>query len=152
MHLKLSGKIIQANTAETLAPPGIFMDFNSGPKVPFPGFLDIGQFHSPPLGGLFYQFPYCSGYQARRVHHFPDFNLGSFFTFKNIFIVKNPTDFGKTVEIGADPFQPNCPLNLSLQCLVECWRVIVEVELFYYELLRLSLVKVERLQNNCLRL
>ena len=83
---------------------------------------------------------------------FPDFNLGSFFTFKNIFIIKNPTDFGKTVEIGSDPFQPNCPLNLSLQCLVECWRVIVEVELFYYELLRLSLVKVERLQNNCLRL
>ena len=46
MHLKLSGKIIQANTVETLASPGIFMDFNSGPKVPFPGFLDIGQFHS----------------------------------------------------------------------------------------------------------
>ena len=47
MHLKLSGKIIQANTAETLAPPGIPMDFNFGPKVPFPRFLDIGQFHSP---------------------------------------------------------------------------------------------------------
>ena len=45
MLLKLSGKIIQANTAETLAPPGIFVDFNSGPKVPFLGF-DIGQFHS----------------------------------------------------------------------------------------------------------
>ena len=38
MHLKLSGKIIQANTAETLATPGIFMDFNFGPKVPFPRF------------------------------------------------------------------------------------------------------------------
>ena len=23
------------------------MDFNSDPKVPFPGVLDIGQFHSP---------------------------------------------------------------------------------------------------------
>ena len=53
------------------------------------------------------------------------------------------------MEIGADPCLRNCPLNLSL---VECWRVIVEVELFYYELLKLSLVKVERLENNCLRL
>ena len=25
------------------------MDFNSGPKVPFPGFLDVGQFHSPQM-------------------------------------------------------------------------------------------------------
>ena len=25
------------------------MDFNSGPKVPFPGVLDIGQFHSPQM-------------------------------------------------------------------------------------------------------
>ena len=56
------------------------------------------------------------------------------------------------MEIGADPCLPNCPFNLSLQCLVKCWRVIVEVELFYYELLKLSLVKVERLENNCLRL
>ena len=56
MHLKLSGKIIQANTAETLAPPGIFMDFNSGPKVPFPGSLDIGQFHSPYSADYFISF------------------------------------------------------------------------------------------------
>ena len=56
MHLKLSGKIIQANTAETLAPPSIFMDFNSGPKVPFPGFLDIGQFHSPHSTDYFISF------------------------------------------------------------------------------------------------
>ena len=25
------------------------MDFNSGPKVPFPGVLDIGHFHSPQM-------------------------------------------------------------------------------------------------------
>ena len=56
MHLKLSGKIKQANTAKTLAPPGIFMDFNSGPKVPFPGFLDIGQFHSPHSADYFISF------------------------------------------------------------------------------------------------
>ena len=51
--------------------------------------------------------------------------------------MKNPTDFGKMVEIGADLCVPNCPLNLG-QCQVECWRVIVEVELFCYELLKLS--------------
>ena len=56
------------------------------------------------------------------------------------------------MEIGADPCLPNCPLNLGLQCLVECWRVIVEVELFYYELHKLCLVKVKRLENNYLRL
>ena len=100
------------------------------------------------LDGLFHQFPYCSGYQARRVHHFPDFNLGSFFTFKNIFIIKNPTDFSKTVEIGADPFQPNCPLNLSLQCLVECWRVIVEIQL---SLLQIKIfLKVNKLETTIL--
>ena len=56
MQLKLSGKIIQANTAETLAAPGIFMDFNFGPKVPFPGFLDFGQFHSPHSTDYFISF------------------------------------------------------------------------------------------------
>ena len=67
------------------------------------GFLDIGQFLSPrdeplQIAGLFHQgqFLYCSGYEARRVQHFPDFNLESIFITKNIF-TKNPTDFGKTV-------------------------------------------------------
>ena len=48
------------------------------------------------IGGLFYQghFPYCSGYEARRVQHFPDFNLKSIFITKNILTMKNPTDFG----------------------------------------------------------
>ena len=84
------------------------MDFISGPKVPF-------------------------GYEARRVQHFPDFNLESFFIIKNIFVMKNPTDFGKTVETGVDPCLPNCPLSESptaSQCQVECWHVLVEVELF----------------------
>ena len=39
MHLKLSGKIIQANTAETLAPPGILWISTSALKSPFLGFL-----------------------------------------------------------------------------------------------------------------
>ena len=80
----------------------------------------------------------------------PDFNLESFFIIKNIFVMKNPTDFGKTVEADLDPCLPNCPLGESpttSQCQVECWHVIVEVELFYYELR-----KVEKLENNCLRL
>ena len=35
--------------------------------------------------------------------HFPDFNLESSTTIKNIFIMKNLTDFRKTVETGVDP-------------------------------------------------
>ena len=34
--------------------------------------------------------------------HFPDFILETFFI-KNIFIMKNLTDFRKTVETGVDP-------------------------------------------------
>ena len=57
------------------------------------------------IAGLLHQD--CSGYEARRVQHFPDFNVESIFVTKNIFIMKNPTDFGKTVENGADPCLPN---------------------------------------------
>ena len=35
--------------------------------------------------------------------HFPDFNLGSFIIIKSMFIMKNLTDFRKTVEIGVNP-------------------------------------------------
>ena len=75
--------------------------------------------------GLFLQgqFPYCSGYEARRVQHFPDFNLESISITKNILIIKNPTDFGKRVETGVDPCLPNCPLGDSLLQQVECWHV-----------------------------
>ena len=67
------------------------------------------------IGGLFHQgqFPYCSGYEATRVQHFPDFNVQSIFIAKNIFIMKNPTDFGKRVETSVDPCLPNCPLGES---------------------------------------
>ena len=69
------------------------------------------------IAGLFHQgqFPYCSGYEARRVQHFPDFNLESISITKNILIMKNPTDFGKRVETGVDPCLPNCQ--------AECWHV-----------------------------
>ena len=40
---KIVGKNI---TAEILALPGILVDFNSGPKVPFPRVLDTGHLHS----------------------------------------------------------------------------------------------------------
>ena len=111
MHLKLSGKTILANNVGTRALPGIFVDFNSGPKLPFPELI----LALSSLGGLFHQgqFPYCSGYEARRVQHFPDFNLESFFIIKNIFIMKNLTDFGETVETGVHPCLPNCPLGES---------------------------------------
>ena len=64
------------------------------------------------IGGLFHQghFPYCSGYEARRVQHFPDFNLEGIFITKNILTMKNPTDFGKR------PWKPvwirACPIVL----------------------------------------
>ena len=69
----------------------------------------------PPPPRLFHQgqFPYCSGDEARRVQHFPDFNLETIFITKNIFIMKNPTDFGKTVENGLDPCLPNSRAQFS---------------------------------------
>ena len=83
------------------------MDFNYDPKVPFPlgsGYwpVSFSSDEALQIAGLFHQgqFPYCSGYEARRVQHFPDFNLESIFITKNIFIMKNPTDFFKTVENG----------------------------------------------------
>ena len=91
------------------------MDFNFDPKVPYPRVLDIGQFHSPhadetlQIGGLFHQgqFPYCSGYEARRVQHFPDFNLESIFVTKNIFIMKNRKNGGN------DRCRSSVPARLS---------------------------------------
>ena len=45
-----ASKIVgENNTAEILALTGIFVGFNSGPKVPFPGVLHIGQFHFPQM-------------------------------------------------------------------------------------------------------
>ena len=41
--------------------------------------------------------------------HFPDFNLGSFIIIKSMFLMKNLTDFRKTVETGENP-------HLSLSC------------------------------------
>jgi len=35
--------------------------------------------------------------------HFPDFNLASFIIIKSMFIMKNLTDFRKTVETGVNP-------------------------------------------------
>ena len=89
------------------------MDFNSGPKVPFSwgsGYWPVpfSSDEALQIAGLFHQgqFPYCSGYEARRVQHFPGCNFESIFITKNIFIMKNPTDFGKTVETGMDPSLP----------------------------------------------
>ena len=103
------------------------------------GFLDIGQFLSPrdeplQIAGLFHQgqFPYCSGYEARRVQHFPDFNLESIFITK---IRPISVKRWKLVWILACPIPgPNCPLGESpttSHCLVEMLaRLIVKVELF----------------------
>ena len=96
------------------------MDFNSGRKVPFQwgsGYwpVSFSSDEALQIAGLFHQgqFPYCSGYEARRAQHFPDFNLESIFITKNIFIMKNPTDLGKTVENSVDPCLPNSRAQLS---------------------------------------
>ena len=39
--------------------------------------------------------------------------LESIFITKNIFIMKNPTDLGKTMENGGDPYLPNSRAQLS---------------------------------------
>ena len=57
------------------APSGMFLDFYSSKSSPFQGFRVIQK----------------------------GFQLGKCFFSINIFIMKNVTDFGKTVEIGVDP-------------------------------------------------
>ena len=114
------------------------MNFNYDPKVPFPwgsGYwpVSFSSDEALQIAGLFHQgqFPYCSEYEARRAQHFPDFNLESIFITKNIYIMKNPTDFFKTVENGmwirACPIPgPNCPLGESpttSHFQAECWHV-----------------------------
>ena len=122
------------NTAEILALPGIFVDFNPGPKVPFPGVLDIGQFHSPQmkpckLADYFtkVRFHILVNMRQGESKIFQIFNLESIlFITKNICIKKNPTNFSKRVETGVDPRLPNCPLDESpttSHCQVECWHV-----------------------------
>ena len=122
------------NTAKILALPGIFVDFNTGPKVPFPGVLDIGQFHSPQmkpckLADYFtkVRFHILVNMRQGESKIFQIFNLESiFFITKNICIKKNPTNFSKRVETGVDPCLPNCPLGESpttSHCQVECWHV-----------------------------
>ena len=112
------------------------MDFNSGPKVPFSwgsGYWPVpfSSDEALQIAGLFHQgqFPYCSGYEARRVQHFPDFNLESIFITKNILWKIRPISVKrwKTVWIRACPIPgPNCPLGESPTtslCQVECWHV-----------------------------
>ena len=43
------------------------------------------------------------GFRVIQVGYWPDFNLESVFIFKNIFNMKNVTDFRKTVKTGVDP-------------------------------------------------
>ena len=105
---------------------GILVDFNFGPKVPevpFPwgsGYWPVpfSSDEALQIAGLFHQgqFPYCSGYEARRVQHFPDFNLESIFITKNIFIMKTPTGFGKGGgnRCGSVPAQFPGPTVLSV--------------------------------------
>ena len=112
------------------------MHFNTSPKVPFPGVLDIGLFHSPQmkpckLADYFtkVRFHIVVNMRQGESNIFQIFNLESIFISKNIFIKKNPTNFSKRVETGVDPCLPNCPLGESpttSYCQIECWHVLGE--------------------------
>ena len=95
MHLKLSGKII---LRKFLLSREFLWILTPTLKSPFLGFWTLASSillmqisEALQIGGLFHQgqFPYCSGYEAKRVQHFPDFNLENNFVTKNIFIMKN---------------------------------------------------------------
>ena len=55
-------------------------------------YLDFYSLKSPSLG-----------FRVIQMGYWPDFNLESVFIFKDIFNMKNVTDFRKTVETGVDP-------------------------------------------------
>ena len=103
------------------------MDFNSGPKVRFPwgsGYWPVP--FSPDealqIAGLFHQgqFPYCSGYEARRVQHFPDFNLESIFISK---IRPISVKRWKLVWILAGPIVLLVNLQQLAIVWLKCWHV-----------------------------
>ena len=87
------------------------MDFNSGPKILFPEFLNIGQFHSPqPWKSADYfikvSFQIVVDMRQGESNIFQTSTWKAFFYYLKIFVMKNPTDFCLTVETGVDP----CPL------------------------------------------
>ena len=55
-------------------------------------YLDFYSLKSPSLG-----------FRVIQMGYWPDFNLESVFDFKDIFNMKNVTDFRETVETGVDP-------------------------------------------------
>ena len=95
------------------------------------------------IDGLFHQgqFPLVVDMRQGESNIFQISTWTAFFIIKRYIYYENPTDFGKTVEtLCGSACLPNCPLKESPttgQCQVECWHVIVEVELFYSELLTL---------------
>ena len=54
--------------------------------------------------------------------HFPNFNLGSFIIIKSMFIMKNLTDFRKTVETGVNPH-----LDTPIKCFLGGSRTMVKL-------------------------
>ena len=78
-----------------------FLDFNS---LNFPGFLS----HSDTILASSIpharQFPYCSSYnEARRVQTIDQISTWKVVLLEKIFIMKNLSDFRKSVETGVDP-------------------------------------------------
>ena len=93
------------------------MDFNSGPKVPFPwgsGYWPVpfSSDEALQIAGLFHQvsFHFVVDMRQGESNIFQISTWKAFLLlkiYKNIFIMKNLTDFGKTVETGVDPCLPN---------------------------------------------
>ena len=116
MHLKLSGKII---LRKFLLSRHFLWIWTLALKSPFLGFWILASSillrwrlvnRRRIISSRSVSISYCSGYEERRIQHFPDFNLES------IFIIY--------METGVDLCLPNCPLGESptaSHCPVECF-------------------------------
>ena len=54
------------------------------------------------------------------LRYWPDFNLESVFIMKNKFVMKNVSDFVKTVETGVDPRQENLITLIAGNLVINC--------------------------------
>ena len=152
MHLKLSRKII---LRKFLFSRKFLWILTLALKSPFLGFWILASYillryiwslaNRRIISSTSFSISYCSGYEARRVQHFPDFNLESIFTIYLLWKIQPISVKGWRPVLGESP--------TTSHCQVECWHVwLWKSNFFYYKLFKLSYVKVEKLENYCLRL
>ena len=89
-------------------------------KSAFHGVLDIGQFHSPQMKPckspdyfIKVSFHILVDMKQDESNIFQISTRKAVLLLKNMFIMKDPTDFGKMVENGVDPCLPNSRPQLS---------------------------------------